>query len=262
MAGRSFTTSYLNVWRNKFDFWLLKESGAQIKDGLIFRDFSSSGDKIRVAVQSGVRRTELLCSYLVGADGASSAVRDIFDSSYKKRLNELSTYQAYYTFSDLGNLEKSHWYVFLGLIGGPVATVHKKDDVLTLCVGSFEKKGSLKGLMKRFEDFLSSRFKVKLLEKQRSEGCLINDMNLRGDFCLGGGRVFLVGDAAGFMYLNGEGISVAIDSGYRAGKAIAKGLKGKGEAWDLYRRETEDIREQVKLCASKQTLIGRPEGTT
>lgn len=92
----------------------------------------------------------------------------------------------------------------------------------------------------------------------RSEGTAMNDMFLRGDFCFGRGNILLAGEAAGLFYLNGEGISVAIDSGYRAGSAIARSIKGEGDAFDIYYNETEDIRKHVGLCASKQTLIMGP----
>ena len=255
MGNRTFTKDYLNVWRNKFDHWLLKQSGAEVRERCVFRSFSISEDKIRVEVEDGKKRTELSCSYLVGADGGGSAVRDVFDPSYGKRLNEVAIYQAYYRFSDPGSFKEAHWYVYLGFLGECLAAIHPKDEFFTLCVAVFRKKGGLRKLLKAFEAFLSDRFNIKFLEKKRGEGCVLNDMFLRGDFCLGGERVLFAGEAAGFLYLNGEGISSAMDSGYRAGKAIARGLNGEGSAGDIYYRESEEIREHVRFCASRQTLI-------
>jgi len=255
MGERSFTTDYLNIWRNKFDYWLLKQSGAEVMDKCSFKSFLTTGQHIEVEANGGVKRINLRSSYLVGADGGGSAVRESFDPSFGKRLNEIAISQSYYRFSGLGSFKDGHWYVFVGLLGDGIAAVHQKDDTLTLCVGALKQKGGLKNLMTSFKDFLSKRLKIEFLEKKRGEGCVLNDMFMRGDFCLGGERVLFVGEAAGFLYLNGEGISSAIDSGYRAGKAIARELKGEGAAVEIYQQESEEIRQHVSLCASKQNLL-------
>ncbi len=258
--GKEFNDDFLNIWRSRFDHWLLEQSGGIIQERCSFSSFADTGDKLRVDVRQGCTKTQIECSYLVGADGGESSVRNVFDPSFNERLNELVVYQAYYKCSDPGGFKEGPWYVFLGCVGNCMASIHKKDDVLTLVVGTFKiMKGSLKGLMKEFEDLLSEKFKMKLFEKVRTEGTVMNDMFLRGDFCFGGNRVLLAGEAAGLLYLDGEGISVAIDSGYRAGCAIAKALKGGGSAYDIYYGDTEDIRKHVRLCASKQKLIMGPQ---
>ncbi|MBA3037730.1 MAG: NAD(P)/FAD-dependent oxidoreductase [Desulfobacterium sp.] len=259
--GKAFSSDFLNIWRNKFDHWLLTQSGAIVKERSSFAGFSIDDDKLKIDVKQGGTKTQLECSYLVGADGGDSLVRNAFDPSFKERLNDLVVYQVYYKCLDSGEFKEGSWNIFLGVIGDCLASIHKKDDLLTLVVGAFRMKGGLKGLMKDFEDLLSDRFKMKLSDKVRSEGTAMNDMFLRGDFCFGGGRVLLAGEAAGLFYLNGEGISVAIDSGYRAGSAIARAIKGKVSAYDLYSSEIDDIKRHVGLCASRQTLImGPPQG--
>ncbi|MBU1055820.1 MAG: FAD-dependent monooxygenase [Proteobacteria bacterium] len=256
--GKEFSPEFLNIWRGKFDHWMLKQSGAVIKERCSFSGFTADKDKLKLDVMQGGSKTRIECSYLVGADGGDSLVRRAFDPSFEERLTELVVYQVYYKCLDPGEFKEGPWYVFLGNIGDCMASIHKKDDVLTLVVGAFKMKGGYKRLMKEFEDFLAARFKMKLADKVRSEGTAMNDMFLRGDFCFGGGRILLAGEAAGLIYLNGEGISVAIDSGYRAGSAIARSIKGEGAAFDIYYNGSEDIRKHVGLCASKQTLIAGP----
>jgi len=53
------------------------------------------------------------------------------------------------------------------------------------------------------------------------------------------------------MYLNGEGISAALDSGYQAGKAIAQGVKKGDDVLKLYRKKTEEIVSHIQLCSRK-----------
>jgi len=51
--------------------------------------------------------------------------------------------------------------------------------------------------------------------------CLNVISNAASNFYFGKDRVLLSGKAAGMVYLNGEGISAALDSGCRAGKGVA-----------------------------------------
>ncbi len=72
------------------------------------------------------------------------------------------------------------------------------------------------------------------------------------------GRTILTGEAAGFMYLNGEGISAAMNSGYRAGKAVAKAIKESTNAIDIYGKETVGLLNHVNLCLEKMHFLAIP----
>ena len=50
------------------------------------------------------------------------------------------------------------------------------------------------------------------------------------------------------MYLNGEGISAAIDSGYRAGISVSQGIKKGGNVLEIYENELEGVIKHMKLC--------------
>ena len=75
---------------------------------------------------------------------------------------------------------------------------------------------------------------------------------------LGMGRTLLTGEAAGFMYLNGEGISAAMDSAYRAGKAVAKAINEGSDAMEIYGRQTADILKHVGLCLENMRFLAVP----
>ncbi len=105
--------------------------------------------------------------------------------------------------------------------------------------------------MENFKTFLSENFNVVFGEEERVEGCVLR----LSPPDLGSGRVILTGEAGGFMYLNGEGISAAIDSGYRAGKAVAKAIKENSNAMDIYEKQTVDLLRHVKLCQENMTFI-------
>ena len=253
--GQDFPRDYLNVWRNNFDFWLLKETGAEYRENSTLRNFSFQDGKIQVEVaQKDQGTSDLSCSYLVGADGGNSRVKTILDPDWDKQAQELITYQAYYRFSDMGSLEDDHWYVFfLPEIGDTFSGLHRKDDFLTLVVCSFKGR-SLKDSMEAYKTFLADNFNVVLEEMGRDEGIVFR---LAMPY-LGKDNVVLAGDAAGLGYLNGEAISAALDSGYRAGKAIAQAMKTGGNAAEIYQSNAGDILGHMQLCMDQANMFATP----
>jgi len=246
--GQSFPQDYHNIWRKKFDYWLLQEARTEYRDNCRFRNFSMHNNKIKMEVSQKDRgNKDLYCSYLVGADGANSRVRMALDPTGTKQGKEVVIYQAYYRFSDMGSLEDAHWYVFFeSQIGDMLSCIHRKDELLTLCIGGFTGR-YLKENMEKFKIFLAEKFQVVFGDMERDERCVLR---LRTPF-LGKDRVIITGEAAGMMYLNGEGISAALDSGWQAGKAIAHGIKEGGDVLDIYRKETEGIIRHVQLCLKR-----------
>ena len=183
----------------------------------------------------------------MGADGVNSPVKKVISGTSNQDGNEVVIYQTYYQFSDMGSLKDAHWYVFFEpQIGEMLSCVHRKGEFLTLCVGGFRGR-NLKESMEEFKDFLTENFHVVLSDRERGEGCILR----QSPPFLGKGKVLLTGEAAGMMYLNGEGISAALDSGYQAGLAIAQGIKKEEDVLELYRKKTEKIVNHVNLCAQK-----------
>ncbi|QTA86972.1 NAD(P)/FAD-dependent oxidoreductase [Desulfonema magnum] len=243
--GEEFPRAYQNIWRNKFDHWLLKESGADYRDNCRFRGYTSENNKMKVEVSLPDGGTEeLLCSYLVGADGSNSRVRTLLAPEGDEQSKECVAYYGYHRFEDPGDLKDGHWYVFMEPdLGDIIACVHHKDDMLAMSVGGF-KGCDLKRYIKNFEQFLAEKFNIVFKDKQREEGCVLK---IAPPY-FGRDNVLLVGDAAGLMYLNGEGISAAIDSGYRAGRAIAGGIKNGSDPVASYTENVADIVTHMQLC--------------
>lgn len=243
--GQAFPQNYHNVWRNKFDYWLLKKSGVEYRDRCAFKKHAIHNNKIEVTLsQKGEGTRTVYCSYLVGAGGVNCSLRKAFTPSGGEQGKEVVVYQTYYRFSDMGNLKDAHWNVFFEpSIGDMLSCVHRKDDFLTLCVGGFKGR-NLKKSIETFKDFLTENFHVVLNEMERDEGC-IERLSMP---YLGKGKVLLTGDAAGLIYLNGEGISAALDSGYRAGKAIAQGIQKGGDVVESYTERSEDIINHTRTC--------------
>jgi flavin-dependent dehydrogenase len=252
--GHEFPKVYYNVWRNKFDHWLVNQAAVPVKKNCLVRTFSSEGNQITVTVfqkdlnllepPGGNPNQQLSCEYLVGADGGSSTVRRIIDPSWLSTAAAVTIYQVYCPVKDTGNLKDGNWHVFFEpSVGEMLCCAHRKDSFLTLCVGGFKGRNIRAG-METFKTFLNKNFHVVLDPEERVEGCVLRQS--KPD--LGRGKILITGEAAGFMYLNGEGISAAIDSGYRAGAALAQTIKHGGDALELYQQNTADLIDHMQLC--------------
>ncbi len=244
--AQAFSEVYYNIRRADFDHWLITRSGAQLRDGCSLSAVHSGHDGVRIAVRSGGISSELACDYLVGADGGNSTVRKLLDPRWAAEGPTVIAYQTYNYFQSRGDLPEGQWTVFFKPeIGDILSCVHQKDDTLVLCVGGFKRR-SLKKSMQAFREFLVRDFKVVFRGLKRDEGCLIR----MAPPCLGDGRVLLAGEAGGFIYLNGEGISAAMDTGFRAGVAVFEALAG-GSALERYAAATADIAAHMGLCMQK-----------
>jgi len=256
--GVSFPETYHNIWRNRFDHWLLKQADVPVRENCVLQDCTAGDDRIRVRVfhkeMSQVDKfdkdhqlEQLSCSYLIGADGGNSRIRRVIDPDWDSAGPEVVIFQAYYRFADMGTLKDGSWNVFFKKeVGDILCCVHRKGDFLTLCVGGFKGR-NLNESMTTFKTFLSDEFKVIFKDQERVEGCV---MKLAPPN-LGRGNILLAGEAAGMIYLNGEGISAAIDSVYRAGKAVARAIKENKDAGELYRDSVKDILAHMNVCMEK-----------
>ncbi len=255
--GRKFSRTYQNIWRNTFDKWLLDQSGAKYIDSARVKAFDASDSSVNVHVQMAQSKEPAVfkCKYLVGADGNASTVRRLLQSAQTTgpaQGGKMASFQSYYKLVSLGSLQKDSWTVFLMPdIGDFILCVHQKGDYLVLHVGGKDGR-NLRDSMEKFKELLSRQFGVCLGEHWRDEGCKLDLLPV----FLGEGRVLVTGEAAGFIYLNCEGISAAMDSGYRCGKAIAQTLKSGGKpAIDLYEEGCQDIRAHLEKCISQMRFF-------
>ncbi|MBI5920513.1 MAG: FAD-dependent monooxygenase [Betaproteobacteria bacterium] len=247
--GKAFSMHYQNIWRNLFDHWLVKMSGATCRDEARVKGFTASSDGVTVQVD-GPGASEYHCKYLVGADGGPSVVRRILKAAAGDTGPagaSVSIFQSYFKLESLGTLKKAAWTVFFEPeIGEMLSCVHQKDDYLLLCVGGFKGR-KLRESVESFKQLLANEFGVKLGAWWRDEGC---QMELAPPY-LGQGRTILTGEAAGYVYLNGEGISAAIDSGYRCGKAVVQALRSGGDAIQIFREKSADIDKHLEKCLAQ-----------
>ncbi|MBI3089237.1 MAG: FAD-dependent monooxygenase [Candidatus Tectomicrobia bacterium] len=247
--GLELPTTYLNLWREKFDAWLVERSGARLLDGCGFAGFLRKADPITISCRllDGAHR-RFACAYLVGADGGASAVRSHLDAAYRALAEKgMGHYQAFHL-HDAGGLDRHRWYVFPRRGG----VLFKDDLAVITAVG---RKGTK--LREHFEEFvryLGKRFGVRLTGFHRDEGFFQNSMAATGAFVLGHGNILLVGEAAGFLYFHAEGIASALTSGLAAGRAIARARREGRAVLPIYAELVQAEMEHTRLCWNREVM--------
>lgn len=227
------------VRRADFDAWLAREAqraGAQFYDGVFVRGVETfrSRDQVVVRTSAGDIRARMV----VGADGANGVVGRSAGLRGRWRRWEIGVALAVEVpMPELGAAGQAcPQYADLYCVNLPFAFgwVFPLDGAVNIGIGcSGFSTGRLWSEYHRFLDRLSMepRFAGMNLAALRPKGHRLP----AGGFPrpVAGGRVLLVGDAAGFVDpFSGEGIYHAVVSGATAGEAIAKGLKdGLGHRW-------------------------------
>lgn len=236
-----------NVWRSEYDYWLIKNSGAEIRDCLRLEDFANVDDYILLQYHD-VSNNDIMkikCKYLVSAEGSRSIIRARLDLEFEKGLKWFVAYQDYYE----GNSGLDP-YFFHGFLESKYADVYawfNVKDGMQIFGTAVRKGNKIKPYLLRYKGLLEKKFGLRLKKLVRRSSCLGNDMCPKGNFYLGKGNVLLVGEAAGFLNAFGEGISCALSTGLAAADAIGKSIKSKEDALTLYSELTKLERRQTKM---------------
>ncbi len=236
-----------NVWRSEYDYWLVKNSGAEIKDCSALIDFNDTGDYVLLKVRdvSNDNVIDIKCKYLISAEGSKSVIRAGLDPEFENSLKWFVAYQNYYEGgSDLDP------YFFHGFMEPQFGEVYAWFSVKNgmQVFGTAVKKGKkIRPFLSRYTEFLENKFNLKCGRLVRKSGCLGNNMCPEGRFYLGKGNVLLAGEAAGFLNAFGEGISCALSTGLFVAEAISKGIKSNNNALELYTELTKRERRETTV---------------
>ena len=225
MAGDTLTDVPLekgnayNVWRSSFDHWLIQQSGADVWDEHQLVNLRQTKNKVQASVlRKGGEIVEVEASYLIGADGGGSRVRRLIDPEFEKTTRWTTAVQLYC--EGTVNLEREYFYAFFDpSLRGFYNWLNFKDEYLIYGVGT-RKGESVRPYIENLTEYLKKSFGLQIHKVIRRTGCVSTDMGITGNFVLGLGRVLLVGEAAGFMNILGEGISSALATGHIAAEAI------------------------------------------
>lgn len=237
-----------NVWRSEYDYWLVRNSGAEVKDCHALINFNDTGDYVLLKVRDVLNDNviDIKCKYLISAEGSKSIIRAGLDPEFENSLKWFVAYQNYYEGSS--DLDPYFFHGFMNPQFGEVyAWLSVKNGMQVF--GTAVKKGKkIRPFLSRYTEFLENKFNLKCGRLVRKSGCLGNNMCPEGRFYLGKGNVLLVGEAAGFLNAFGEGISCALSTGLFAAEAISKGIKSNNNALEVYTELTK--RERRETTAS------------
>ena len=87
-----------NIWRSEYDHWLVKNSGAEIKDCCALTDFNDTDGYILLKAHDNLNDEviDIKCMYLISAEGGKSVIRAKLDPEFEKGLKWFTAYQNYY----------------------------------------------------------------------------------------------------------------------------------------------------------------------
>ncbi|UCD85885.1 MAG: NAD(P)/FAD-dependent oxidoreductase [Deltaproteobacteria bacterium] len=220
------------VWRDKFDYFLAKKSGADLEDQTRFISAKENGDKVEVTLAQRKDTVKVDARYVIGADGANShVIRNIAPEAYEG-IPWAFAIQKYYE----GKIDADNRFLYGFLVRGmgPFPWLNLKDDQIIVGLASpLEEKWEPK--FELLLNYLKKNFGLEIKRELATEGCLANLMTPLNRFFPGRGRVLIAGEAMGLMHQGDEGISCALASGGIAGEAVIRGVKGE-DALAVYKR--------------------------
>ena len=247
-----------NVWRSEYDYWLVRNSGAAIKDCHALINFSDTGDYILLKVRDVLndKVIDIKCKCLISAEGSKSVIRAGLDPEFENSLKWFVAYQNYYEGSS--DLDPYFFHGFMEPQYGEVYAWFSVKNGMQVFGTAVKKGKKIRPFLSRYRELLENKFNLRCGKMVRKSGCLGNNMCPEGRFYLGKGNVLLVGEAAGFLNAFGEGISCALSTGLLAAEAISKGIKSNNNALEVYTELTKlERRETTASWRLGSRLAGR-----
>ncbi len=235
------------IWRDRFDSWLLEQSGADTRDECRLVDIETDRDGrpvVHLLGRDHAAPRVLGCSYLIGADGAASTTRRLLNPSFASTVSWFSIYEEWYEGSV--QLDPDWYYVFLNDEFSAVFSSFYSKDQYLVYTSVTRKGGTPKQGHRRFIDDQARRYGLTIRNVCRRWGCLVNNMGARAAFTFGSGRVLLAGEAGGFIGFCGEGVSGALVSGRLAADSIVGHFEDPRAVLEAYQAGTEPLRKRIR----------------
>lgn len=236
---------FANVDRAIFDEWLLNllPDRVDVWDKSTFVSCADEGCGVDVQLRRDGREAHVHARWVIGADGARSAVRRSHPAW--PQTQSYTTVQEYVEIEP-GSVEPYFDCIYSRHIDPAYGYgyIVPKGDVAIVGSVFFPKT---KGVTAMHEKALATwGQRYPLGAARRREGGSAIQVKDANDIIAGQGRVLMAGEAAGIMSpSSGEGISFALNSGKLAGQAVVRAAREKTEAVALYDESLKPIRKNI-----------------
>ncbi len=262
-----FTSRGLNIWRDKFDYWLLsfvQEAGTEIRAESSVTSIQEAEEIVEVLVNGNIEQARYVidCSGAVGInkrDEASSILlpngvkriggkNGVCKSSHKNVI----TFQTYN--KGVIDLDPHYFYAYLQPeLSGYDAWFNVKDDMLVLGVASVEQR-DIRKYYEAFETYMRDRHGLCVSEQLRTDKWLIRNIEPPFEIDYGESGILMAGENAGFLNPMGEGISCGMESGYYAALAIISDFNNRQGVIEIYKRNVSEVKNYMQR---QWQLVGR-----
>lgn len=248
----------LLVWRDRFDAWLSNESGAEVLDGTALKSFVETDDAVKLAcLNSRGETVSVLSKIMIAADGGSSYVA-------KTLQPEIASHSSWYfalqeTYDCESNLEPGYFHFYCIPEVSLYSSAYIKDGLLIMDVVVREGDNPTSA-MSRFMDFLRKQINVRGVRRLRRLGCKVTYVAPKGLFCFGTDRILVCGEASGLLNLFGEGISSALSSGIRAGRASVRAVHESIAPGGFYKEDIELERQKTQQTFDYRKILFHGKG--
>jgi len=235
-----------NAYRDEFDYFLTKkaeENGAEVVDSTKI-DYIERRDEGRYVLGGGGISREF--DVVIGADGVYSYTRRYLGISYpRERMGVSVEADIVLSGSDFRELRDRNYY-YIGFLKNGYGWVFPRSSDNSVNIGVWTSSGdALKSganLRDVFSRFLGEQGWYHG-EEVDAHGYLLPFKGTVDE--LGRDRVLLVGDAAGFVGLAGEGIPYAVESGMHAAESVKEWFDDGGGLVDIYTGRCRALVEEI-----------------
>jgi flavin-dependent dehydrogenase len=215
-----FTGPGLSVLRSRLDAFLAEGCGAEVMDASQVEDFHMGRFRVKTVVKTEEGDEEVESTYLVGADGAGSMALSRLRPEFYRTYAAPRLERTMLVLS-AGEVDWSPEWLGLILLrqGKGISRLFIKGDMIGIAVNYDDRVGwreELDTLTSFLEESLGMRLAGEALRLISGS----NRMGVSGNYGLGAGCSFVVGEAAGLLDPWGFGIHLALESGQVAAESL------------------------------------------